>query len=136
MTSYWTRLFGNRNETHAAVNGLNPQLQGWWGELFERVLATRRRNVEPTRINRLSHVKGFVPGFETIVSNGPAIKILAPWSSTSTAKPPFAASQVSNSINTNGNRLSMRMDFGRTRVLNTRRAQFEEHEISPRRLCR
>jgi hypothetical protein len=101
-----------------ATNGSGPQLQGQWRDFIECVTKTKRKDGGATRMHRLSHVDGYLPGFEP--SDGKvAIRVLAPVEFGTTAQPLVRQYSGGPSISTNGNSVLLRLDYGRTRLLLT-----------------
>lgn len=126
---FWTRLLGNRSSVGDAINGgTGPQLAGWWHDFMATAHATKKKNGQPTEINRLSHTDEFVPGYESGTPNEPSIRVLGPvefgvkngsLSNSSSADPALRRFPGGNSKNTNGVSLLLRVDYGRSRVMLT-----------------
>jgi beta-lactamase superfamily II metal-dependent hydrolase len=104
----------------------SPKLQGEWAQFLSCVTKTKRRNgTTPTKIQRLSHVTEYLPGFEPGRSPVPGIRhgdvsvrVLGPVEYVSNNRP-VLRSLGGNSQNTNGNSTLLRLDYGRTRILLT-----------------
>jgi len=118
--NFHTRLMGNRNSVLASLgSGTGPKLHGWWADFMTTVTQTKRKNGSPTPIQRLSHVSNYLPGFDTNSATRPAIKVLAPVEFSINGQPAIRKYSGGTSINTNGNSLLLRVDFGHTRTLLT-----------------
>ncbi|MHC4119068.1 MAG: ComEC/Rec2 family competence protein [Planctomycetota bacterium] len=118
--TFFTRLMGDRAQVQQATgNGPGPKLQGYWRDFMTTVVSARRRNGTPTRIGRLSHVSGYVPGFEDNTDTSPALAVLAPVEFDVNGDSAIRRFSGGNSKNTNGNSLLIRVDYGRTRTLLT-----------------
>jgi beta-lactamase superfamily II metal-dependent hydrolase len=116
--AYLTQLMGPRREVLAALReDANPKLQGEWAALMSCVTQARTRGGTPTPIRRLSHVDGYVPGFEA-TDGAVAIRVLGPIEYELEGKPALR-NLGSSSKNTNGNSLLLRVDYGRARILLT-----------------
>ncbi|MCP4203098.1 MAG: hypothetical protein GY769_14345, partial [bacterium] len=122
-----TRLLDDRADAVRSLqSSSNPRLQGEWAKYIERVTECKALDgSHSTRIQRLSHADGHVPGFEPASDPVPgvrhgdvAIRILAPVEFTIGGKPALR-NLGSNSQNTNGNSLLLRFDYGRSRILMT-----------------
>jgi beta-lactamase superfamily II metal-dependent hydrolase len=115
----WTQLLGDRAAVQAALQpGAGARLAGNWAKLFSRVLATRTRSGAPTRIARLNHAVRYLPGFEA----GPgkaSLQVLAPVEFSVAGKPALRRFTGSDSQNTNGQSVLLRLDYGRARILLT-----------------
>jgi hypothetical protein len=104
----------------------NPKLQGEWAQFLQCVTKTKRFNgTTPTKITRVSHVTGHLPGFGPGRAPVPgtrhgdvAVKVLGPVEYVS-GNQPILRSLGGNSQNTNGNSALLRLDYGRTRILLT-----------------
>jgi beta-lactamase superfamily II metal-dependent hydrolase len=115
----WTKLLGNRSDVKAALDGGNsPQLAGEWGKFLASVLGTKKSNGQPTPITRLSHVNGYLPGFEPSTGK-PSVKVLAPVEFQANGGPALRRFAGGDSKNTNGQSSLLRIDFGRARILLT-----------------
>jgi len=115
----WTQMLGDRSDAESALGtGGGRKLAGQWAELFEGVVATKTSNGKNTPIQRLSHRDGFVPGFDP-VAGGVSIKVLAPVEFEVGGKPAIRRFKGQDSINTNGQSILLRVDYGRCRVLLT-----------------
>ncbi|MCP4661747.1 MAG: hypothetical protein GY856_40615 [bacterium] len=116
---YLSRLMGDRDHVLRHLEGdTHPHLQGEWAQFMRCVTRARKRNGEPTPIARLSADSGFVPGFDP-ESSAVSCKILAPVEFEHQGQPVIRRHGSSNSWNTNGNSLLLRLDYGRSRILLT-----------------
>jgi beta-lactamase superfamily II metal-dependent hydrolase len=92
--------------------GADPELAGEWAKFLECLV---NLNVP---ISRLSYIPsqgiGFLPGFDS--NNNVRIRVLAPVETQINGKPALK-DFGSDSQNTNGNSLALRIDYGRTRTL-------------------
>jgi len=124
---FWTRLLGNRTSVGTAIGGgTGAKLAGWWREFMVVAHAAKKRNGQPTEINRLSHTDEYVPGYEPGTPGEPSIRVLGPvefgianGSFSDSGDPVLRKFPGGNSKNTNGVSLLLRVDFGRTRVMLT-----------------
>lgn len=118
--SFWTQLLTNRASAVAATgSGSGPKLHGWWAKFIGLVTQAKRKSGQPTPMQRLSHVDGFVPGFEPSSSGAASIKVLAPVEFDVDGKTAVRKFSGGNSKNTNGVSLLLRVDYGRSRILLT-----------------
>jgi len=117
---FYTQLMGDRSEVANCLPGGNgSQLQGWWAQFMQMVVNTRWIDNQPTDIQRLSHLTGFLPGFEPGVAGEPSIKVLAPVEFDLQGVPGLHKYSGGESQVTNGNSVLCRLDFGRVRILLT-----------------
>lgn len=117
--SFFVDLLGDRNHVQQTVRpSASPRLQGWWRQLFERVLDTKTKSGEPTPIERLSHVTGYVPGFEPGAETA-SLVVLAPVEFEIEDEPAIREMPGSSSKSTNGNSVLLRLDYGSARILLT-----------------
>ncbi|MDX2169819.1 MAG: MBL fold metallo-hydrolase [Deltaproteobacteria bacterium] len=116
--TFLRQLLGDRASAVAALGGSGPQLQGQWRDFIECVTKTKRKNGTPTSIRRLSHATAYLPGFEPSPGQV-AIRVLAPVEFGTTATPLLRRFTSQDSINTNGNSVLLRLDYGRARLLLT-----------------
>jgi beta-lactamase superfamily II metal-dependent hydrolase len=111
-----TQLLEDKQSAIDATNGTGPQLQGEWGKFIENVAAC-----VPT-IQRLSNKSGYVPGFGPVAApntrNVPYLKVLGPVEHDINGAPGLR-DLGSDSQNTNGHSLLLRLDYGRCRILLT-----------------
>ncbi|HEU4429404.1 MAG TPA: MBL fold metallo-hydrolase [Myxococcota bacterium] len=116
---HWSRLLEDRASVERALDGsANPQLAGAWKTFFERVRATKTKNGNPTMIARLSQKTRHLPGFEP--ANGKAsIRVLGPVERTAAGKPSLRRFAGTDSKQTNGHSVLLRVDYGRARILLT-----------------
>ncbi|HEX8752729.1 MAG TPA: MBL fold metallo-hydrolase [Solirubrobacterales bacterium] len=117
---FFTQLVGDRPAIEAALApGADPALQGEWAAFLRAALNARRSDDSPTPIRRLSSADGFLPGFEPGTEDEPAIKVLAPVQFDVGGDPALRRLGAEDSINTNGNSLVLRLDYGACRFLLT-----------------
>jgi len=110
---YLVQLMGNKADVLNALDPARPgpKLQGEWARFMKRVV----ENVPV--VQRLNHVNGYVPGFSP--NDGPAsLKILGPVEHDVTGKP-AVRDLGSDSQNTNGNSILLRLDYRSVRILLT-----------------
>jgi hypothetical protein len=118
--NFFTRLMEDGAQVRRAIgDGPGPKLQGNWKQFMTTVSNARRKDGTRTRIKRLSHSSGYVPGFESNTNNRVALKVLAPVEFEVNGAPAIRKFSGGDSKNTNGNSLLIRVDFGRTRTLLT-----------------
>ena len=113
---YLTQLMGNKAAVEKALgNQPGPKLQGEWAKFMRAAVDNG------CDIRRLSHYDGWVPGFEPHPTKKKAtLEILAPVEYDDGAgKAVVRAYTKSNSQNTNGHSLLLRLGYGRTRILLT-----------------
>lgn len=109
---YLTRLLENRS---SLVKALKPdaaaRAQGEWAKFLRCVVDSN------CGVKRLSDRDGYVPGFETATGRA-SVRVLGPVEYRHNGKPALK-SLGSDSQNTNGNSLLLRLDYGRVRILLT-----------------
>lgn len=117
---YLTQLMGDRPAVEAALPATAvPRLQGEWREFMSSVVAAKTATETPTAISRLSHLDHHLPGFDG-AGGGVAIRVLGPVQKQLNGQPVLRSySDSTHSLNTNGNSLLLRLDFGRVRILLT-----------------
>jgi beta-lactamase superfamily II metal-dependent hydrolase len=103
----------------ALLEGSPRRLQGEWGELMGRVAETRAADGSHTAIRRLSHVAGYLPGFEPGAPGGVAVHVLAPVEYDVDGQSALASYGADPYVNTNGNSILLRLDHGHARILLT-----------------
>lgn len=115
----FTQLMGDRDGVVAAVQaGADPRLAGDWRNFMECVTQARRADGVPTPIRRLSNLSGYLPGFAP-AAGLPSIKVLAPVEFEVDGEPAIRRFRADESVNTNGNSVLLRIDYGRARILLT-----------------
>jgi beta-lactamase superfamily II metal-dependent hydrolase len=118
--AFLVQLLGDRNHARSVTgNTTGPRLHGWWHDFIQRVLGAKTRSGQPTPIVRLSHADDVVPGFGPNSEGEPVIHVLAPVEFDIDGKPGLRYLPGSDSQNTNGASLLLRVDYGRARVLLT-----------------
>jgi hypothetical protein len=118
--NYLTQLMGDRPAVETALPaGAVPRLQGEWRQFMDRVVSTKTASGTPTPISRLSHLDHHLPGFDG-TGGGVAIRVLGPVQKQLHGQPVLRSYSAStHSLNTNGNSLLLRLDFGPVRILLT-----------------
>jgi beta-lactamase superfamily II metal-dependent hydrolase len=116
---YLVQLMGDRPQVEAALAAAaNPKLQGEWSQFMLNVTKAKALDGSPTSIRRLSQVDGELPGFDG--SGGSvAIRVLAPFETQVDGQPALNNYSSSDSKNTNGNSLLLRLDYKQARILLT-----------------
>ncbi len=113
------QLMGNREEVEAALQSdAEPKLQGEWANFMEHVVRTKTNAGLATPIQRLSQVDQHIPGYDGS-NNSVSIRVLAPFEKQIGGSPSLHSYGSSNSKNTNGNSILLRLDYGRSRILLT-----------------
>jgi beta-lactamase superfamily II metal-dependent hydrolase len=115
----WVDLLNDRDSVEqASSSGAGKKLAGEWAKLFESVLGAKNKAGQATPVSRLSHLTEYLPGFEKAAGKA-SIKVLAPVEFTVGGKPALRKFPGTESINTNGQSVLLRVDYGRARVLLT-----------------
>jgi beta-lactamase superfamily II metal-dependent hydrolase len=116
---YLVQLMGNRSEVISALkDNAVPKLQGEWGQFMKHVTKTKTMDGSATPIRRLSQLDRYIPGFDGS-NGGVAIRILAPFEIKNDGQSSLHNFGSSDSKNTNGNSLLLRLDYKRSRILLT-----------------
>lgn len=116
---FYTQLMGDRQEVENALqNGVPQKFFGNWEKFMKCVAATKRRDGQPTPIERLCNKDGFVPDFAPATNNVSA-KVFAPVEHSVNGKPAIRKLEGTDDKNTNGNSILLRIDYGKVRVLLT-----------------
>jgi len=116
-SKFFIKLLNDRDSAvEALAAGADPRLQGEWGAFISLLLQARTGSGSSTPLQRLSHVTGLLPGFET---GDVVVKVLAPVEYDLAGKPALRSLGAKTGQNTNGHSVLLRVDFGRTRVLLT-----------------
>ncbi len=116
---FLVQLMGERPQVEAALkDGANPKLQGEWAQFMETVTKARTASGSPTPIQRLSQIHGLVPGFDGS-GGGVALRVLGPVETLVSGQPALRSYGATESKNTNGNSLLLRLDYQRARILLT-----------------
>lgn len=110
---FLTQLLEGRTSVRNALRqtGSGPRLQGEWAKFMQRVYDNG------CSIARLSHADEWLPGFEP-ANNRASIRVLAPVEYEYNGNPALE-SFGSNSKNTNGQSILLRIDYGHSRILIT-----------------
>lgn len=116
---FYVQLLDDRASVGKAIdpNSGEIQLQGNWARLFGRVHKTRTLDNKPTPVKRLSQQMGNVPGFDDPAIG--ALRVLAPIDFDVGGKTGIRKFAGSDSKQTNGNSVLLRLDFKRARILLT-----------------
>lgn len=113
-----TRLLGDHDDASAAVDGGPHRLQGMWGDFVERVVGAtasiERLGVRSTQVDE----DVFLPGYAIGEASPCEIRVLAPVTYRSGGKD-TVIDFASESQNTNGHSIVLRLDYGHCRVLMT-----------------
>ena len=110
--NHFTLLLGDKQNmaTMLEPNQTGHVVQGEWGKFIKRVVE------KAETCQRLSHLSGHLPGYEA--DKPVKIKVLGPIESTVNGNPALK-SFGGESINTNGHSVTLRLDYGRTRIMLT-----------------
>ena len=114
---WFTRLLDDRASAAAGGAGSGPQLKGAWGDFIARVVGTTNAAGQPTAMARVSQKTGWLPGYDP--TNPVAIKVLGPVEGDHQGSPALLRLDSSQSINTNGTSVLLRIDFRKARILLT-----------------
>lgn len=116
--SWFTRVLDDRASAERSTDGgADPQIPGEWGRLIKRVVDAKAASGAPTPIRRLNQMSGWLPGFEP--ARPVSIEVLGPIGRTIGGAPAILRLGSSDSQNTNGTSVLLRVDFGDSRVLLT-----------------
>lgn len=116
----FTQLVGDRAAIEADLTaGHDAELSGEWASFMRAAIGAQREDGTPTPIERIGQATGYLPEFGPGVEGEPAIKILAPLRREAGGNPALLRYTSEDSINTNGNCVVVRIDFGSTRILLT-----------------
>ena len=86
------------------------KLQGEWAKFLKLV------SEQITTVQRVHAGTGFLPGFGPDGSGGPTLKVLGPVERETSAGVKGLPDFKENSLNTNGNSVLLRLDFGKARI--------------------
>ncbi|HUF52910.1 MAG TPA: hypothetical protein VMR52_03940 [Dehalococcoidia bacterium] len=95
-----------------------PRLQGDWRSFISHITKTKKQAGGPTPLARISHASQYLPGFSPGESSA-SVKVLGPYEHVIGGKKAIRRYTGGKSINTNGNSILLRVDYGRSRVLLT-----------------
>lgn len=118
---YWTPLLNNKTALKKHLPGGSGStstgytLQGQWKDFISLIV---KAAASCERLSNKKNSNGYVPGFEPQPGK-PSIKVLAPIEDTVEGKPALKKFTGGDAINTNGNSLLLRVDYGKTKVLLT-----------------
>jgi beta-lactamase superfamily II metal-dependent hydrolase len=118
--TFFTQVMEDRDAVEAAIQeGATPQLAGEWKQFMECVAKARWTNNRPAAITRLSHATPALPEFETMSEDSPAIHVLGPVEFDVDGQSAIRRFSSTDSQNTNGVSVLLRIDYGRARFLLT-----------------
>jgi beta-lactamase superfamily II metal-dependent hydrolase len=112
---FLTLLLEDRANLESAFSSTTFTPQGEWGDFLGTLLAA---SPKINKVRRLSHASGFVPGFEA-ADGAASIRVLGPVEFDLGGGKAGLKSLGSDSQNTNGNSMLLRVDYGRARILLT-----------------
>jgi hypothetical protein len=113
---FLTLLHEDRASLEGALGSTGWTPQGEWRKFLECVVGA---SPKITKVQRLSHVTGHLPGFEPAADGRASIRVLGPVEFELADGRPALESLGGDSQNTNGNSVLLRVDYGRARVLLT-----------------
>jgi beta-lactamase superfamily II metal-dependent hydrolase len=126
---YLTQLMGNRSKVLAALKkDGEPKLQGEWSQFLETVTNAKTVADTATPIQRLSQTDEYVPGYDGS-GGGISIRVLGPYETKIGGQAALHNYGSSSSVNTNGNSLLLRLDYGRVRILLTGDLNTESQQV-------
>lgn len=96
----------------------NPKLQGEWAKFLRCATKMKRKDGSAMPMQRLGASDEYVPGFAP-ENNDLSMKVLAPVDFDVGGKTGIRHFGSTTGLNTNGNSLLLRLDFGRSRILLT-----------------
>ena len=99
-----------------STSGSQPKLQGEWAKFLHKVRAATTSTDDSTPVQRLSHVQGRLPGYD---SSDFRIHVLAPVEFDVAGKPGIRRFPDGDSKSTNGNSVLLRLDYKKARILLT-----------------
>jgi beta-lactamase superfamily II metal-dependent hydrolase len=114
---WFTRLLDDRASAVAGTSGAGPQLRGLWAGLIRNILATTTAAGTPTQLARLDQTTGWLPGFGQ--NSSVPVRVLGPLAGQANGAPTLLRLDSSQSLNTNGTSVLLRIDYGKTRTLMT-----------------
>lgn len=117
---YFTQLVGDRDAIVAALaKDADPAFSGEWADFMQAVRGASWIDDQPTPIQRISSTDDYLPGFEAEADGMPGIRVLGPLQGEVNGKPGVRRYSDEDSINTNGNSIVLRLDYGSCRMLLT-----------------
>ncbi len=110
---FLTLLMGDKNnlKTMLKANPTGYQLQGDWADFIQTVVD------KADACQRVSHKTGYLPGYSPSAGKA-AIKVLAPIEEKLDGKPALRSLGTTDK-NTNGHSVTLRVDYGKVRILLT-----------------
>jgi beta-lactamase superfamily II metal-dependent hydrolase len=117
---FYTDILEDRDALDKALSTSGSKLlAGEWAKFLKCVRDARNKADDPCPIKRLRHQDGYVPGFEP-AAGGASLKVLAPVEfDVNGAAGVHCYDKSNTSINTNGNSVLLRLDYGKRRILLT-----------------
>ncbi len=118
----FVRLMEDRASVEKSLGpdpGGAPRLRGYWRSFISAVARQKRRDGQPTTIQRLSQRTGFLPGFDDARHDSAvAIRVLAPVEE-EVGGTPGLRDLGDEAHNKNGHSVALRLDYGERRFLLT-----------------
>lgn len=114
---WFTRLLSGRQSALDATNGTGAQAKGEWARFVHLMTQTNDASGNPSKIGRLSQATQWLANYP---AHAPvSIRVLGPIEDTVSGSPALLRLDSSQSINTNGTSVLLRINFGRARILLT-----------------
>ncbi|RXR27593.1 ComEC/Rec2 family competence protein [Sphingobium fluviale] len=114
---WFTRLLSDRQSAIAATTNNGPQAKGEWGKFVRLMTETRNATGQPSAINRVSQNTNWLANYPQ--GSITAIRVLGPIEGTVSGSPALLRLDSSQSINTNGTSVLLRIDYKKSRILLT-----------------
>lgn len=115
--TYYVDLLTDRSSAVAALNqNADPMLQGQWGDFIRHVTLAKRSDGEETPLERLSDQAGTLAYLN---ENRLAFHVIGPLEADVDQRPGLERLDGGTSKNTNGHSVTMRIDYGKARILLT-----------------
>jgi len=116
VNAYVELLEGRASAMSGLQAGADPALQGEWGTFIARVTEAQRADGSPTHIERISDKSG---SLSALNETGLTFHVLGPLETTTPAGPGLEKLSGGDAQNTNGHSVTMRLDYGSSRILLT-----------------